>query len=134
MVSLAFFLLISAIDIFSAISSMKPLLLEISEPASIEGGFTFTKASPPQIMEAETLVFFKWHWKVVGNAFVEQYYRILYNSPDLAHRFYHDSSVISWLDSNGVMASVTTLLPLDVCFFGWFSGFPPFILEFILNL
>ncbi|KAE8706248.1 putative anthocyanin 5-aromatic acyltransferase [Hibiscus syriacus] len=47
--------------------------------------------------------------QVVGNAFVEQYYHILYNSPDLAHRFYHDSSVISRSDSNGVMTSVTTM-------------------------
>ncbi|KAE8720404.1 malonyl-CoA:anthocyanidin 5-O-glucoside-6''-O-malonyltransferase-like [Hibiscus syriacus] len=47
--------------------------------------------------------------QVVGNAFVEQYYHILYNSPDLAHRFYHDSSVISRPDSNGVMTSVTTM-------------------------
>ncbi|XP_022773758.1 putative G3BP-like protein isoform X2 [Durio zibethinus] len=47
--------------------------------------------------------------QVVGNAFVEQYYNILYNSPELAYRFYHDSSVISRPDSNGVMQSVTTM-------------------------
>ncbi|KAK8619320.1 hypothetical protein V6N13_133284 [Hibiscus sabdariffa] len=47
--------------------------------------------------------------RVVGNAFVEQYYHILYNTPELAHRFYHDSSVLSWPDSNGVMTSVTTM-------------------------
>ncbi|XWS30158.1 hypothetical protein CRYUN_Cryun24cG0093800 [Craigia yunnanensis] len=47
--------------------------------------------------------------QVVGNAFVEQYYHILYNSPELAHRFYHESSVISRPDSNGVMTSVTTM-------------------------
>ncbi|KAG8482525.1 hypothetical protein CXB51_024081 [Gossypium anomalum] len=47
--------------------------------------------------------------QVVGNAFVEQYYHILYHSPELAHRFYHDSSVISRPDSNGVMTSVTTM-------------------------
>ncbi|OMO73309.1 hypothetical protein CCACVL1_17334 [Corchorus capsularis] len=47
--------------------------------------------------------------QVVGNAFVEQYYHILYNSPELAHRFYHDSSVLSRPDSNGVMTSVTTM-------------------------
>ncbi|KAK8637179.1 hypothetical protein V6N13_064605 [Hibiscus sabdariffa] len=46
---------------------------------------------------------------VVGNAFVEQYYRVLYDSPELAHRFYHDSSVLSRPDSNGVMTSVTTM-------------------------
>ncbi|KAE8694981.1 hypothetical protein F3Y22_tig00110761pilonHSYRG00076 [Hibiscus syriacus] len=47
--------------------------------------------------------------QVVGNAFVEQYYHILYNSPELAHRFYHDSSVLSRPDSNGMMTSVTTM-------------------------
>ncbi|XVE83679.1 hypothetical protein DITRI_Ditri16bG0105900 [Diplodiscus trichospermus] len=47
--------------------------------------------------------------QVVGNAFVEQYYHILYTSPELAHRFYHDSSVLSRPDSNGVMTSVTTM-------------------------
>ncbi|XP_022741305.1 putative G3BP-like protein isoform X2 [Durio zibethinus] len=47
--------------------------------------------------------------QVVGNAFVKQYYHILYNSPELAHRFYHESSVISRPDSNGVMTSVTTM-------------------------
>ncbi|KAK8631666.1 hypothetical protein V6N13_028448 [Hibiscus sabdariffa] len=47
--------------------------------------------------------------QVVGNAFVEQYYHVLYNSPDLAHRFYHDSSVISRPDCTGVMTSVTTM-------------------------
>ncbi|EOY03686.1 Nuclear transport factor 2 family protein with RNA binding domain isoform 1 [Theobroma cacao] len=47
--------------------------------------------------------------QVVGHAFVEQYYHILCNSPELAHRFYHDSSVLSRPDSNGVMTSVTTM-------------------------
>ncbi|XP_039033536.1 nuclear transport factor 2-like isoform X2 [Hibiscus syriacus] len=47
--------------------------------------------------------------QVVGNAFVEQYYHILYNSPELAHKFYHDSSVLSRPDSNGMMTSVTTM-------------------------
>ncbi|XVF58439.1 hypothetical protein PTKIN_Ptkin07bG0067000 [Pterospermum kingtungense] len=56
-------------------------------------------ASPPAAPSAQ----------VVGNAFVEQYYHILYTSPELAHRFYHDSSVLSRPDSNGVMTSVTTM-------------------------
>lgn len=47
--------------------------------------------------------------KVVGNAFVEQYYYVLYRSPDLVCRFYQDSSVMSWPDSNGLMSSVTTM-------------------------
>lgn len=46
--------------------------------------------------------------QVVGNAFVEQYYHILHQSPDLVHRFYQDSSLLSRSDSNGVMKTVTT--------------------------
>ena len=45
----------------------------------------------------------------VGNAFVEQYYHILYRSPGLVHRFYQDSSFLSRPDSNGTMATVTTM-------------------------
>ncbi|KAF9663821.1 hypothetical protein SADUNF_Sadunf17G0091800 [Salix dunnii] len=47
--------------------------------------------------------------QVVGNAFVEQYYYILLTSPDLVHRFYQDSSVLSRPDANGVVTSVTTM-------------------------
>lgn len=47
--------------------------------------------------------------QVVGNAFVEQYYHILHQSPELVHRFYQDSSVLSRPDVNGVMTSVTTM-------------------------
>lgn len=47
--------------------------------------------------------------QVVGNAFVEQYYHILHNSPELVYRFYQDASVLSRPDSNGVMTSVTTM-------------------------
>ncbi|CAL5441934.1 unnamed protein product [Camellia sinensis] len=46
---------------------------------------------------------------VVGNAFVEQYYHILHESPELVYKFYQDSSVLSRPDSNGVMTSVTTM-------------------------
>lgn len=46
--------------------------------------------------------------QVVGNAFVEQYYHILHQSPNLVHRFYLDSSFLSRSDSNGVMTTVTT--------------------------
>ncbi|XP_027192414.1 nuclear transport factor 2 [Cicer arietinum] len=46
--------------------------------------------------------------QMVGNAFVEQYYHILHQSPDLVHRFYQDSSLLSRSDSNGVMKTVTT--------------------------
>uniref|UniRef100_A0A803M0R5 Uncharacterized protein n=1 Tax=Chenopodium quinoa TaxID=63459 RepID=A0A803M0R5_CHEQI len=47
--------------------------------------------------------------QIVGNAFVEQYYLILHQSPELVYRFYQDSSVLSRPDSNGVMTSVTTM-------------------------
>ena len=47
--------------------------------------------------------------QVVGNAFVDQYYRILHLSPKLVHRFYQESSVLSRPEPNGVMTSVTTL-------------------------
>ncbi|XP_057519867.1 nuclear transport factor 2 isoform X2 [Amaranthus tricolor] len=47
--------------------------------------------------------------QVVGNAFVEQYYHILHQSPEQVYRFYQDSSVLSRPDSNGVMTSVTTM-------------------------
>ena len=65
--------------------------------------------------------------KVVGNAFVEQYYYILHRSPDLVFRFYRDSSVMSWPDSNGLMSSVTTM---QVSFLEW----PSFgLLMYFLN-
>ncbi|XP_057517331.1 nuclear transport factor 2-like [Amaranthus tricolor] len=47
--------------------------------------------------------------QVVGNAFVEQYYHILHQSPEQVYRFYQDSSVLSRPDSNGVMTSVMTM-------------------------
>ena len=47
--------------------------------------------------------------QVVGNAFVEQYYHILHESPNLVHRFYQDSSFLSRPDGNGVMTTVTTM-------------------------
>uniref|UniRef100_A0A2P2K6V9 Uncharacterized protein MANES_02G055500 n=1 Tax=Rhizophora mucronata TaxID=61149 RepID=A0A2P2K6V9_RHIMU len=47
--------------------------------------------------------------QMVGNAFVEQYYHILHNSPKLVYRFYQDSSVISRPEANGEMTSVATM-------------------------
>lgn len=46
--------------------------------------------------------------EVVGNVFVEQYYLILYQSPELVYRFYHDSSVVSRPGPDGAMTSATT--------------------------
>ncbi|KAJ0571167.1 putative Ras GTPase-activating protein-binding protein [Helianthus annuus] len=47
--------------------------------------------------------------QVVGNAFVDQYYHILHQSPELVHKFYQDSSILSRPDTNGLMSSVTTM-------------------------
>ncbi|KAK4775745.1 hypothetical protein SAY87_023706 [Trapa incisa] len=46
--------------------------------------------------------------RVVGNAFVEQYYHILHQSPGHVHRFYQDSSLLSRPDAGGEMITVTT--------------------------
>ncbi|KAI4326572.1 hypothetical protein MLD38_031872 [Melastoma candidum] len=51
--------------------------------------------------------------EVVGNAFVEQYYHILHQSPGMVHRFYQDSSLLSRPDANGVMSSVTTMQAIN---------------------
>ena len=47
--------------------------------------------------------------QVVGNAFVGQYYHILHHSPQLVHRFYQDTSLLSRPDGNGVMTTVTSM-------------------------
>ncbi|KAK2979647.1 hypothetical protein RJ640_015055 [Escallonia rubra] len=47
--------------------------------------------------------------QVVGNAFVEQYYHILHQSPELVYKFYQDSSVLSRPESDGTMTSVSTM-------------------------
>lgn len=57
--------------------------------------------------------------QVVGNAFVEQYYHILHQSPEQVYRFYQDSSVLSRPDSNGVMTSVMTM---QVCLLECFTS------------
>ncbi|XP_043703680.1 nuclear transport factor 2-like isoform X2 [Telopea speciosissima] len=51
--------------------------------------------------------------QVVGNAFVEQYYHILHQSPELVYRFYQDSSVISRPEPNGTMTSVSTMQAIN---------------------
>ncbi|KAF0932080.1 hypothetical protein E2562_007878 [Oryza meyeriana var. granulata] len=49
--------------------------------------------------------------QVVGNAFVQQYYQILHQSPDLVFRFYQDASRLGRppADRYGDMVSVTTM-------------------------
>lgn len=67
--------------------------------------------------------------QIVGNAFVEQYYHILHTSPELAFRFYQESSVISRADANGVMASVSTMEVscLEETAFFFFFGYICFV-------
>ncbi|XP_050223736.1 nuclear transport factor 2 [Mercurialis annua] len=50
---------------------------------------------------------------VVGNAFVEQYYHILHQSPELVHKFYQDSSLLSRPDADGTMTTVTTMQAIN---------------------
>ncbi|KAF6169161.1 hypothetical protein GIB67_038658 [Kingdonia uniflora] len=47
--------------------------------------------------------------QVVGNAFVEQYYHILHQSPEMVFRFYQESSVLSRPGIDSVMTAVTTM-------------------------
>ncbi|KAK1435827.1 hypothetical protein QVD17_01597 [Tagetes erecta] len=51
--------------------------------------------------------------QVVGNAFVEHYYNMLHESPELVHKYYQDSSILSRPDANGLMSSVTTMTAID---------------------
>ncbi|KAI8528789.1 hypothetical protein RHMOL_Rhmol12G0174800 [Rhododendron molle] len=51
--------------------------------------------------------------QIVANAFVEQYYHILHQSPELVYKFYQDSSVLSRPNSNGVMTSVTAMQAIN---------------------
>ncbi|CAL9179555.1 unnamed protein product [Musa hybrid cultivar] len=46
--------------------------------------------------------------QVVGNAFVQQYYHILQQSPELVYRFYQEGSKLGRPDAHGAMSSVTT--------------------------
>ncbi|RCV06471.1 hypothetical protein SETIT_1G165100v2 [Setaria italica] len=47
--------------------------------------------------------------QVVGNAFVQQYYLVLHQSPDLVYRFYQDDSRVGRPASAAGMESVTTM-------------------------
>ncbi|XWS47921.1 hypothetical protein CRYUN_Cryun13aG0027600 [Craigia yunnanensis] len=51
--------------------------------------------------------------QVIGNAFVEQYYHILHQSPNLVHKFYQDSSRLSRPDMYGSMTTVTTMQAIN---------------------
>lgn len=45
----------------------------------------------------------------VADAFVKQYYAILNKCPENAHKFYQESSLLSWPGTNGDVTPVTTL-------------------------
>ncbi|KAJ0611705.1 putative Ras GTPase-activating protein-binding protein [Helianthus annuus] len=47
--------------------------------------------------------------QVVGNAFVQQYYHILHQSPGLVHRFYQDISKLGRPEDDGSMSVTTTM-------------------------
>ncbi|XP_052170781.1 nuclear transport factor 2-like isoform X2 [Diospyros lotus] len=47
--------------------------------------------------------------QVVGNAFVQQYYHIQHESPELVHRFYQDISKLGRPEENGTMSITTTM-------------------------
>ncbi|XP_076921770.1 nuclear transport factor 2-like [Bidens hawaiensis] len=47
--------------------------------------------------------------QVVGNAFVQQYYHILHQSPGLVHRFYQDISKLGRPEDDGSMSITTTM-------------------------
>lgn len=47
--------------------------------------------------------------QIVGNAFIQQFYVALHKSPELVHKFYLDSSVLSRPGADGAMTSATTI-------------------------
>lgn len=51
-----------------------------------------------------------WIYLKVGNAFVDQYYHMLHESPELVHRFYQDVSKLGRPEQNGIMGITTTML------------------------
>ncbi|XP_008777906.2 nuclear transport factor 2-like [Phoenix dactylifera] len=51
--------------------------------------------------------------QVVGNAFVQQYYHILHQTPALVHRFYQESSKLGRPEDHGTMISVTSMQAIN---------------------
>ncbi|XP_047334745.1 nuclear transport factor 2-like [Impatiens glandulifera] len=51
--------------------------------------------------------------QVVGNAFVQQYYHILHQSPSLVHRFYQDVSRLGRPEDDGSMSITTTMKDIN---------------------
>lgn len=50
---------------------------------------------------------------IVGNAFVDQYYHMLHESPELVHRFYQEVSKLGRPEQNGLMGITTTMLDIN---------------------
>ncbi|KAJ0751248.1 putative Ras GTPase-activating protein-binding protein [Helianthus annuus] len=71
--------------------------------------------------------------QVVGNAFVDQYYHILHQSPELVHKFYQDSSILSRPDTNGLMSSVTTMQLMAICPYMLDSLLPFYVIILLLE-
>ncbi|KAJ6815537.1 ras GTPase-activating protein-binding protein 1-like [Iris pallida] len=51
--------------------------------------------------------------QLVGNAFVHQYYNILYQSPELVYRFYQEASKLGRPEAQGEMKSITTMQAIN---------------------
>ncbi|KAK7339117.1 hypothetical protein VNO77_19762 [Canavalia gladiata] len=50
---------------------------------------------------------------IVGNAFVDQYYHMLHESPELVHRFYQDVSKLGRPEQNSIMGITTTMFDIN---------------------
>ncbi|XP_019461825.1 PREDICTED: putative G3BP-like protein isoform X2 [Lupinus angustifolius] len=50
---------------------------------------------------------------IVGNAFVDQYYHMLHESPELVHKFYQEVSKLGRPEQNGLMGITTTLADIN---------------------
>ncbi|TKY66175.1 putative G3BP protein [Spatholobus suberectus] len=64
---------------------------------------TSEQQAPPQTPAAD----------IVGNAFVDQYYHMLHESPELVHRFYQDVSKVGRPEQNGIMGITTTMFDIN---------------------
>ncbi|CAL9064807.1 unnamed protein product [Musa banksii] len=51
--------------------------------------------------------------QVIGSAFVQQYYHILHQSPEMVHKFYQDSSTVNRPNSDGEMTSVMSVQAIN---------------------
>ncbi|KAI4296315.1 hypothetical protein L6164_036283 [Bauhinia variegata] len=87
-------------DIFKYVDEYKS---DDVDSVPINNAYGSTPAYSEPVMAGEVSV------QVVANAFVKQYYTTLQKNPELVHRFYHNSSVLSWPEEDGSMNPVTTI-------------------------